>query len=472
MSPKEVLAYIRQREVSTVDLRFMDFPGVWQHFSIPSDALTETTFREGIPFDGSSVMGWRAINEADLLVLPQPETALIDPFAASPTLLMICNIQDPITQQDYTRDPRNIALKAVHHLMESGVADDCRIAPELEFFVFDRVRFDQTSNQAFYHVDSSEGAWNQGRDERAGNLGYKPRSSLGYFPCPPTDSQADLRSEMARIMGECGIGTSAHFHEAATAGQGEIDLLPQTLVRASDHVMLARSIIRNVATRHGMTATFMPKPLFGENGSGLHAHLGLWKDGRPLFDGQGYAGLGEEALHAIGGLIRHAPALCAFGNPTTNSYKRLVEGFEAPIKLAYSRRNRQAIIRIPVHDPGPEGRRIEYRCPDAASNPYLLFSAMLMAALDGIQHRIDPGEPLDRDIYEIGPQDLDDVRTTPKSLDSALDALAEDHEFLLRGDVFTPDIIDTWIWYKRHHEVEAVRLRPHPFEFALYYDVG
>jgi glutamine synthetase len=471
VSPKEVLAYIRQREVFTVDLRFMDFPGVWQHFAIPADALTEATFDEGIPFDGSSVLGWRAINEADLLVVPQPETALIDPFAARPTLTMICNIQDPITQQDYTRDPRNIALKAVQYLRETGIADDCRIAPELEFFVFDHVRFDQTTNQAFYHVDSDEGSWNQGKQDPE-NLGHKPRSTLGYFPCPPMDSQSDLRTEMAQIMSDCGIGTSAHFHEASTGGQGEIDLLSRSLVEAADHVMLARYIIRNVARRHGKTATFMPKPLYGENGSGLHSHLSFRVEGHSVMAGQNYAGLSDLALHAIGGLIRHAPALCAFGNPTTNSYKRLVEGFEAPTKLAYSRRNRKAIIRVPVHDTGPDGRRVEYRCPDASANPYLLFAAMLLAAIDGIQTRADPGEPLDRDIYELGPEELEDVRGTPRSLDSALDALADDHEFLLRGDVFTPDVIDTWIWFKRQHEVEAVRLRPHPFEFALYFDVG
>ncbi|MEW4567696.1 type I glutamate--ammonia ligase [Tautonia sp. JC769] len=471
MSPKEVLAYIRQREVFTVDLRFMDFPGVWQHFAIPADALTEATFQDGIPFDGSSVLGWRAINEADLLVVPQPETALIDPFASRPTLTMICNIQDPITQQDYTRDPRNIALKAMQHLRESGVADDCRIAPELEFFVFDRVRFDQTGNQAFYHVDSEEGAWNQGRDTPE-NLGYKPRSTLGYFPCPPMDSQSDLRTEMAQIMSDCGIATAAYFHEAATAGQGEIDLLPRSLVEAADHVMLARYIIRNVARRHGKSATFMPKPLFGENGSGLHLHLGFRSEGQSLMGGNDYAGLSELAMHAVGGLIRHAPALCAFANPTTNSYKRLVEGFEAPTKLAYSRRNRQAIVRIPVHDPVTDGRRIEYRCPDASSNPYLLFAAVMLAALDGIQTHADPGEPFDRDLYEVRPEELDEVRDTPRSLDAALDALSQDHDFLLRGDVFTPDVIDTWIWYKRQYEVEAVRVRPHPYEFSLYYDVG
>ena len=470
MTPKEVLAQIRQREVTTVDLRFMDFPGVWQHFSIPADALTEETFEEGIGFDGSSVVGWRAINEADLLVVPQPETALIDPFTAQPTLTMVCNIQDPITQQDYTRDPRNIARKAVSHMRNTGLADTVRLAPELEFFVFDDVRFDQKGHEAYYHVDSAEGIWNRGRAENP-NLGYKPGSGLGYFPCPPTDSLADLRTEMSQRMAECGISTAAHYHEAATGGQCEIDLVPQPLVESADQVMLARYIIRNVARLKGKTATFMPKPLFGDNGSGMHVHLTLWKGEVPLLAGNGYAGLSDLGMFAIGGLLKHAPALCAFANPTTNSYKRLVEGFEAPTKLSYSRRNRAAVIRIPIHSPSPKSRRVEFRCPDSAANPYLLFSAMLMAALDGIQNKTRPGDPLDKDIYDLQPEELADVPTTPRSLEASLQALRDDHDFLLRGDVFTPDVIDTWVWYKMTHEVEALRVRPHPHEFTLYYDV-
>jgi glutamine synthetase len=470
VTPKEVLALIRQREVTSVDLRFMDFPGVWQHFSIPADTLTEETFEEGIGFDGSSVVGWRAINEADLLVVPQSDTALIDPFTERPTLTMICNIQDPITQQDYTRDPRNIARKAVSHMRSTGLADLCRIGPELEFFVFDDVRYDQRGHEAFYHVNSVEGTWNRGRNERP-NLGYKPGSGLGYFPCPPTDSLADLRNEMAQRMHECGIATSAHYHEVATGGQCEIDLVAQTLVESADQVMLARYIIRNVARRHGRTATFMPKPLFGDNGSGLHTHFTLWNGDTPLLAGNGYAGLSDLGMYAIGGLLKHAPALCAFANPTTNSYKRLISGFEAPTKVSYSRRNRSAIIRVPVHSPNPRSRRIEFRCPDSAANPYLLFSAMLMAALDGIQNKTRPGDPLDKDIYDLQPEELADVPTTPRSLDASLDALRADHEFLLRGDVFTPDVLDTWIWYKQTHEVEALRVRPHPYEFTLYYDV-
>ena len=470
MTPKEVLARIRQSEVTTVDLRFMDFPGVWQHFSIPADALTEETFEDGIGFDGSSVVGWRAINEADLLVVPQPDTALIDPFTARPTLTMVCNIQDPITQQDYTRDPRNIARKAVNHMRSTGLADTCRIAPELEFFVFDDVRYDQRGHEAFYHVDSVEGTWNRGRIETP-NLGYKPGSGLGYFPCPPTDSLADLRTEMAERMAECGVAVSAHYHEVATGGQCEVDLVHRPLLESADGVMLAKYIIRNVARRHGKTATFMPKPLFGDNGSGMHTHFSLWKGDTPLLAGTGYAALSDLGLYAIGGLLKHAPSLCAFANPTTNSYKRLIAGFEAPTKLSYSRRNRSAVIRIPISGPSPRGRRIEYRCPDSAANPYLLFSAMLMAALDGIQNKTRPGDPLDKDIYDLQPEELADVPATPRSLEAALDALRADHDFLLRGDVFTPDVIDTWIWYKQTHEVEAIRVRPHPYEFALYYDV-
>jgi glutamine synthetase len=464
------LAQIRQREVTTVDLRFMDFPGVWQHFSIPADSLTEDTFEEGIQFDGSSVVGWRAINEADLLVVPQPETALFDPFPSQPTLTMICNIHDPITHQDYTRDPRNIARKATSYMRNTGLADQCLLAPELEFFVFDNVRFDQRGHEAFYHLDSVEGVWNRGRQESP-NLGYKPGSGLGYFPCPPTDSLVDLRTEMAQRMAECGIATAAHFHEVATGGQCEIDLVSKPLLESADQVMLAKYIIRNVARRAGKTATFMPKPLFGDNGSGMHTHLSMWKDNHPLLAGHGYAGLSDLGLYAIGGLIKHAQALCAFANPTTNSYKRLVAGFEAPTRVSYSRRNRAAIIRIPVNSPNPHRRRIEYRCPDSAANPYLLFSAVLMAVLDGVQNKLRPGEPLDKDIYDLQPQELDTVPTTPSSLESSLDALRSDHEFLLRGDVFTRDVVDTWIWYKQTHEVETIRVRPHPYEFSLYYDV-
>ena len=422
MTPKEVLAQIRQREVLTVDLRFMDFPGVWQHFAIPSDALTEETFEDGIGFDGSSVVGWRAINEADLLVVPQPETALIDPFASRATLTMICNIQDPITLQDYTRDPRNIARKAVSYMRSTGVADTCRAAPELEFFVFDSVRFDYRGHEAFHAVDSAEGAWNTGQSGK--NLGSKAGSGLGYFPCPPIDSLADLRTEMAQTMHECGVPTEAHYHEVATGGQCEIDLAERDIVAAADGVMLAKYIIRNVARRHDKAATFMPKPLYGDNGSGMHTHFTLWKGGEPVLAGNGYAGLSDLGLYAIGGILKHAKALCAFANPTTNSYKRLVPGFEAPTKLAYSRRNRSAAIRIPIYSPSPRSRRIEYRGPDSAANPYLLFSAVLMAMLDGIQSRTNPGDPLDKDVYDLKPEELGDVPGVPHSLDESARRLA------------------------------------------------
>ncbi|ADV60658.1 L-glutamine synthetase [Isosphaera pallida ATCC 43644] len=470
MTPREVLALIRSKEAQTVDLRFMDFPGVWQHFAIPADRLTEETFEEGIGFDGSSVAGWRQINEADLLVVPQPETALIDPFAARPTLMMICNIQDPLTKQDYTRDPRNIARKALGHLRSTGVADQARIATEIEFFIFDDVRFDQHGHQAFHLVDSIEGDWNTGRDERP-NLGSKPRSPLGYFPCPPTDTLADLRAEMVGILAECGVRVTAHFHEAATGGQCEIDLDWADLVQAADQVMLARYVIRSVARRHGKTATFMPKPLFGDNGSGLHTHLAMRKEGESILPGHGYAGLSDTALYMIGGILKHANALCAFANPTTNSYKRLVPGFEAPTRIGYSRRNREAIVRVPIHSFSPHAQSIEYRAPDAAANPYLLFSALVMAALDGVQTKSAPGEPYDRDLYDLDPQINDRQPTLPLTLKDSLEALQRDQEFLLRGDVFTPDVLDTWIWYKRTHESEAVRVRPHPYEFVLYYDV-
>ncbi len=468
MTPKEVLAQIRQREVATVDLRFMDFPGVMQHFSIAADALTEETFEEGIGHDGSSVVGWRAINEADLLIVPQPETALVDPFASRPTLTMICNIQDPITQQDYTRDPRNIARKAVSYMRSTGVADHCRVAPELEFFVFDSVRYDQKGHEAFYHVDSVEGAWNTGQP--VPNLGSKASSGLGYFPCPPIDSLADIRTEMAQTLHECGILTEAHFHEVATGGQCEIDLADRDLVDAGDGVMLAKYIIRNVARRHNKAATFMPKPLYGDNGSGMHTHFTLWKAEQPILAGNGYAGLSDAGLYAIGGILKHARALSAFANPTTNSYKRLVPGFEAPTKLSYSRRNRSAVIRIPIYSPSSRGRRIEFRGPDGAANPYLLFSAVLMAMLDGIQTKANPGDPLDKDVYDLTPDELREVPETPRSLEESLDALRADHDFLLRGDVFTPDVIDTWVWYKQTYEADAIRQRPHPHEFALYFD--
>jgi len=448
----------------------MDFPGLWQHFTIPVQALSEEVFEEGLGFDGSSIRGWQAINESDMLVVPQSNTAIVDPFFEVPTLSMICNIQDPLTREDYSRDPRNVARKAANYMKSTGLADTAFIGPELEFFVFDDVRFDQNQHEGYYHVDSSEGCWNRGRDEKP-NLGYKLRYKEGYFPVPPADSLSDLRTEMMLTMIECGLDVEAQHHEVATGGQGEIDMRFKPLLEMADGVLMYKHIVKNVALRHGKTATFMPKPIFEDNGSGMHTHISLWKDDEPLFAGPGYAGMSEMAMHAIGGVLQHAPALCAFTNPTTNSYKRLVPGFEAPVNLAYSRRNRSASVRIPVYSPSPKSKRFEFRCPDSSCNPYLAFSALLMADLDGIQNKINPGEPLDKDIYDLEPEELEAVPKTPASLEEALNALRADHEFLLRGDVFTPDVIDTWIWYKTENEVDALRIRPHPFEFAMYYDI-
>jgi glutamine synthetase len=470
VTPKEVLALIREKEVKAVDLRFMDFPGLWQHFSIPSEALDENTFEEGLGFDGSSIRGWQAINESDMLVLPQPETAFLDPFCKDVTLTIICNIQDPLTKEDYTRDPRNVARKAVNYMKATGLADVAYFGPELEFFVFDDVRYDQTQYSGYYFLDSSEGIWNAGREEKP-NLGYKIRYKEGYFPVPPTDSLQDLRTEMMRLMIDCGIPIEAQHHEVATGGQCEIDMRFSPLVEMADKVLKYKYIVKNVAKKHGKTATFMPKPLFMDNGSGMHVHSSLWKNGVNLFAGSGYAGLSDMALYAIGGLLKHAPALCGFTNPTTNSYKRLVPGYEAPVNLAYSRRNRSASIRIPVYSPSPKAKRIEFRCPDGSSNPYLTFAAMLMAMLDGIKNKIKPGEPLDKDIYDLGAEELAKVPKTPGSLEEALISLEKDQEFLLQGDVFTKDVMSTWIWYKREKEVDAIRLRPHPYEFYMYYDI-
>jgi glutamine synthetase len=470
VSPKEVLALIREKDVKAVDLRFMDFPGLWQHFTIPSEAMTEATFEEGLGFDGSSIRGWVAINESDMLVLPQPETAFIDPFCQETTLTIICNIQDPLTKEDYSRDPRNVARKAENYMRSTGIADVGSFGPELEFFVFDNVRFDQTQNSAFYYVDSAEGAWNMGREENP-NLGYKIRYKEGYFPVPPADSLHDIRTEMMRTMIACGIPIEAQHHEVATGGQCEIDMRFSPLVEMADKVLKYKYVVKNVAKKHGKTATFMPKPLFQDNGSGMHVHSSLWKNGVNLFAGSGYAGLSDTGIYAIGGLLKHARALCAFTNPTTNSYKRLVPGYEAPVNLAYSRRNRSAAIRIPVYSPSPKAKRLEFRCPDGSSNPYLVFAAMLMAMIDGIKNKIKPGEPLDKDIYDLEPEELATVPKTPASLEEALAELEKDHEFLLQGDVFTDDVISTWIWYKRDKEVDAIRLRPHPYEFYMYYDM-
>lgn len=470
MTPKEVLALCSEKDVKAIDLRFMDFPGLWQHTTIPVRALSEDMFEDGLGFDGSSIRGWQQINESDMLIVPQPETAFIDPFTEMPTLVMICNIQDPITREDYSRDPRNVARKAVNYLHSTGIADTAFFGPEAEFFIFDDIRYDQRPDAGFFHIDSIEAEWNRGREEFP-NLGYKIRHKEGYFPCPPHDQMMDIRNEMMQVLIDCGLDVECQHHEVGTAGQSEIDLRFQEMVKISDQMLMYKYIIKNVAARHNKTVTFMPKPIYGDNGSGMHVHVSLWKDDQPLFAGDGYAGMSEMAMHAIGGILAHAPALLAFTNPTTNSYKRLVPGYEAPVNLAYSQRNRSASCRIPMYSPSPKSKRIEFRCPDPSCNPYLAFSAILLAVIDGIQNKIDPGQPLDKDIYDLPPEELAEVPKTPGSLGEALDALEKDHQFLLRGDVFTPDVIDTWLWYKRTHEVDALRLRPHPYEFCMYYDI-
>jgi len=468
-NPADVVKFIREEKIEIVDLRFMDFPGMWQHFSVPPREIEEETFEEGLGFDGSSIRGWQAINESDMLVKPVPGTAFLDPFLAAKTLTIICNICDPVTGEDYTRDPRNIARKAENYVKSLGLADTAYFGPEAEFFIFDDIRFDQNEHEGYYHIDSVEGRWNTGRVESP-NLGYKPRYKEGYFPVPPTDSQQDLRSEMVLTLEKMGIRVEAQHHEVATGGQAEIDMRFMPLVEMADKLLMYKYVIKNTARQHNKTVTFMPKPLFNDNGSGMHTHLSLWKDGENLFAGDKYAGLSDMALYAIGGLLKHAPSLLAFTNPTTNSYKRLVPGFEAPVNLAYSRRNRSAAIRIPMYSTSPKSKRIEFRCPDPTCNPYLAFSAMLMAAIDGIQNKIEPGESLDKDIYDLPPEELAKVPQTPGTLREALNALEADNAYLLKGDVFTEDVVETWIYYKMTNEVQALDLRPHPWEFALYYD--
>ncbi len=470
MTPKEVLELAKKNNVVMVDLKFIDFPGLWQNFSVPTSELEEETFEEGIGFDGSSIRGWQAIHASDMLVVPDPNTAIIDPFREYPTLSLICNIHDPITKENYTRDPRYIAQKAANYLKSTGIGDTAYFGPEAEFFIFDDVRFDQNAHSGYYFVDSREGIWNSGKEENP-NLGYKPRHKEGYFPVPPTDSLEDVRTEMVVTMQKCGIEVEAQHHEVATAGQGEIDMRYSPLVQMADNLMLFKYIVKNVAKKHGKTATFMPKPVFEDNGSGMHTHQSIWKDEKPLFAGNGYAGLSEIAMHYIGGILKHSIALAALTNPTTNSYKRLVPGFEAPVNLAYSARNRSAAVRIPMYTPSPKAKRIEVRYPDPSCNPYLSFAAMLMAGIDGIENKIEPGEALDKDLYDLAPEELASVPQMPGSLDEALNNLEADHDFLLKGDVFTEDALSTWINYKRSNEVDALRLRPHPYEFFLYYDI-
>lgn len=469
MTPKEVIKFAKEKKSACVDLKFLDFLGTWQHFTIPMTELSEGLFDEGSGFDGSSIRGWQPINASDMLIVPDPTTAVMDPFTAVPTLSLIGNVVDPITKEEYSRDPRHIAKKAEAHLKASGVGDVAYFGPEPEFFILDDIRFDQNAHSGYYILDSDEGVWNSGREEGP-NLGYKPRHKEGYFPVPPTDSQQDIRQEMVMTMEQVGIVVEKQHHEVATAGQAEIDMRFASLVKMADNLKWYKYIVKNVARKHGKTATFMPKPIFGDNGSGMHTHQSIWKGEKPLFAGNGYAGMSEMAMHYIAGILKHAPALAAFTNPTTNSYHRLVPGFEAPINLAYSSRNRSAAIRIPMYSPSPKAKRIEVRFPDPACNGYIAFSAMLMAGLDGIENRLAAGDPLDKDIYSLTPEELKGVAGMPASLEEALSNLKNDHAFLLKGDVFTEDVIETWIDYKMANEVSALRLRPHPYEFALYYD--
>ncbi len=469
MTPKEVMDLIKGKNIEIVDLKFQDFPGTWQHFSIPISEVTPDIFDEGLGFDGSSIRGWQAIHASDMMVVPEPVTAIVDPFTERPTLSMICNIVDPVTRERYSRDPRYVADKAESYLKSTGIGDVAYFGPEAEFFILDGVRFDQNAHCGFYYVESEEGIWESGSD-RGPNLGHKPRHKEGYFPVAPTDSQQDIRTEMILEMEKAGIQVEKHHHEVATAGQAEIDMRYDSLTRMADKMMLYKYICKNVALRYGKTVTFMPKPIFGDNGSGMHTHQSIWKAGQPLFAGNKYAGISDTCLYYIGGILKHASALCAFVAPTTNSYKRLVPGFEAPVNLAYSSRNRSASVRIPLYSPSPKAKRIEVRFPDPSCNPYLAFAAMLMAGLDGIQNKIDPGEPLDKNLYDLPPEELAKVPSCPASLEASLDAMEKDHEFLTKGNVFTQDVIDTWLDYKRTKECDPVRLRPHPYEFALYYD--
>jgi len=468
----EVLKYLSDEGVQFVDVRFCDLPGVMQHFTVPVESFTSSVFTDGLAFDGSSIRGFQAIHESDMQLLPDPATARIDPFRKQKTLNINFFIHDPLTGEAYSRDPRNVAKKAEAYLKSSGIADTAYFGPEAEFYVFDSIRFDSKVNESFYHIDSESGHWNTGREEAGGNLGYKVRYKGGYFPVAPYDHYGDLRDEMVTALKGVGLEVERAHHEVGTAGQAEINYKFNTLLHAADDLMLFKYIIKNVALANGKTATFMPKPLFGDNGSGMHTHQSLWKDGSPLFyDEIGYAGLSDTARHYIGGLLKHAPSLLAFTNPSVNSYHRLVPGFEAPVNLVYSQRNRSACIRIPITGANPKAKRIEFRVPDPSSNPYLAFSAMLLAGLDGIKNKIEPIAPVDKDLYELPPDEHAAVPQVPGSLGAVLDALEADHDYLTAGGVFTPDLIETWIAYKRSAEIDPIRLRPHPFEFDLYYDI-
>jgi len=469
-SPDDLLKAIKDNKIEMIDLRFTDIPGLWQHFSVPPRALDRDAIVEGVGFDGSSIRGFQEIQESDMLVVPDPAAAFLDPFAEVPTLVLICNIRDPVTGESYSRDARYVAQKAETYLTGTKIGDTSYFGPELEHFVFNGVRYDQGTNYGFYEIDAQEANWDAG----AGNgpsLAHKLRPKEGYFPVPPADTLQDVRTEMVLLLEKLGISVEAHHHEVATGGQGEIDMRFTTLTRMADNVMIYKYVVKGVARRRGMTATFMPKPLFGDNGSGMHVHQSIWKGKKPIFAGDGYAGSSEVMRYYIGGLLKHAPALCAICAPTVNSYRRLVPGFEAPVNLGYSQRNRSAACRIPMYTTDPKAKRVEFRCPDPAANPYLCFAAMLMAGLDGIQHRINPADPIDKNLYDLPPEEMARVPKAPGTLDEALDALEKDHKFLLEGNVFTQDVIDTYLSYKRSHEIDEIRLRPHPYEFFLYYDI-
>jgi glutamine synthetase len=476
--PRHALEMARDQGVRMVDFKFTDLPGTWQHVSLSIHGLGEEAFEEGLGFDGSSIRGFQEISESDMILIPDPSTAIIDPFHEQTTMSIVCNIFDPITREPYSRDPRYVAHKAEGYLIETGIADTCFMGPEAEFFLFDHVAFDQTVNRAFYEVDSEQGFWNRGAgfgngsNGSGGNLGYTLRPQEGYFPAPPGDTHSDIRARMVVVLEEMGIECEFHHHEVSAGGQAEIDLRFDRLLRMGDKLQTYKYVVRNVARQAGKSATFMPKPLFEENGSGMHIHQSLFTGGENvMYDFNGYGLLSREALNYIGGLIRHGRALMAFCAPTTNSYRRLTPGYEAPVNLCYSQRNRSAACRIPVYSAAPKAKRVEFRPPDPTANPYLAFSAMMMAGLDGIQQRIDPGLPVDKDLFELSPEELEAIGSVPASLDEAIDALEADHEFLLKGGVFTPDLIETWIDYKRSEECDQVRLRPHPWEFVLYYDV-
>ncbi len=469
MTPKEFFEFAKKHNAEMVDLKFVDLLGTWQHCTFPTETWDEKTFEDGVGFDGSSIRGWQGIHMSDMLAVPDANTTVIDPFFKEPTVSVIANIVDPITREDYSRDPRHVARKGAEYLKKTGIADACLIGPEPEFFIFDEVRYEQNQHTGFYQIDSVEGAWNTARFEEP-NLGYKPSFKGGYFPVSPTDTYHDLRGEMACEMRKVGIIVEAHHHEVATAGQSEIDMQFDELVKMADNFMWFKYIVKNVGKRNGKTVTFMPKPIFEDNGSGMHTHLSLWKDNKPLFAGGGYAGLSDIGLYSIGGMLKHTPAILAFAAPTTNSYRRLVPGFEAPVNMVMSKRNRSAGIRIPMYSENPKAKRMEFRCPDPSCNGYLAWTAMLMAAIDGIQNKIDPGEPLDRDIYDMTTEELAKYKHTPGSLAEAINALEADHKFLTAGGVFTDDLIETWITWKRENELGPLALRPHPYEFSLYYD--